>query len=452
MNFGAYLESCIRKRNLSINSLSRECNINRGGLYSVFKQQRKLREDQLFNLIAKIGLTPVETDKLTDLFFQEFYGKEEFEKLTFLMKWMQAPLTMKAPSEDEDEAKVSVVQALQTFLAANSVVTTNFPFSLENVDRLFYNALQQGQISAVTHLVYLDEKDDYKHNYSAIFKSLKYMFLLQFPRYCWRAYNPAKVDTLLPFFAIGDQTAVLFSKSSAVTLKEKSAIQTLLVSAQKQLNHCKTLGQHPMDIMQIKDSYQKRLVRSGRMIEIQSYLCIAPFADRETMQNAVKPDIPNKEALVEIAYSHYQSLFSAMDYMEFTTENGLKEFARTGNIEEIPDLFVNPLDIPHRIRVLKKIVSAVADNHLYILDKNKITIPMGLSIEKAMNKVFFNGFDPSKESFFVSDLFFAELDDLSLVNALTDLTEYWIKSRKVCSKDYSVQFVNNIISGLECLV
>lgn len=77
---------------------------------------------------------------------------------------------------------------------------------------------------------------------------------------------------------------------------------------------------------------------------------------------------------------------------------------------------------------------------------------MGLSIEKAMNKVFFNGFDPSKESFFVSDLFFAELDDLSLVNALTDLTEYWIKSRKVCSKDYSVQFVNNIISGLECLV
>lgn len=83
MKFGEYLEEIIRKRDLSINALSNECKINRGGLYSAFKNQRKLNVNQLFALISKLGLTATEEKELTELYFIDLYGKADYKKNNF---------------------------------------------------------------------------------------------------------------------------------------------------------------------------------------------------------------------------------------------------------------------------------------------------------------------------------------------------------------------------------
>ena len=185
MKFGEYLEELIRKRDLSINALSNECKINRGGLYSVFKNQRKLKSDQLFALISKLGLTATEEKELTELYFIDLYGRADYDKINFLIDQMQNFFTVKDLSTVQSAKNSDVADKLKSFVNENNEVITNFSFSFTQADIIFYNAVKSSKITDFTHILFLDEKDNYRYNYSSVFKSLKYMYLLQFPYYLY---------------------------------------------------------------------------------------------------------------------------------------------------------------------------------------------------------------------------------------------------------------------------
>ncbi len=53
MTFGEYLNECIDKRDIPIAKITRISGINRGKLYNVFYNKRKLSEEELFSLIEK---------------------------------------------------------------------------------------------------------------------------------------------------------------------------------------------------------------------------------------------------------------------------------------------------------------------------------------------------------------------------------------------------------------
>lgn len=451
MEFGEYLENCIRKRDLSINALSRECNVNRGGLYSVFKDQRKLTVSQLHKLISKIGLNPSEENELTELYFSNRYGKQEFEKIKLLMQLIQHFPGLSGKNQSPSALNDKVAVTLKTFVAENQQVISNFPFELEEVDTLFYTAIQEKKLQTFTHILELDEKEDYRHNYTSLFYSLKYMRLLQFPHYCWTPFASDGSGALLPYFALGEHSAVIFCSEIAVCIKDKSTLKALMSKVQTLLATCRRFGTHTQDIMQVKDEYKKGASKSTSAVTIASYPCLAFFVDHEIMQRAVNPNLPNKEALVEIAYSHYQSLYARVQPVVFTTESGLKKFAATGNLAEIFASYVNLIDTDLRVRVLENIAESIKADRFFLLDKNKINIPQGIAIEKYANKIFFNLCDEEVENFAAYDQCAAELDDLSMVNTFAHMADYFISSRRVCSKEYSLQFVNNLIAGLACM-
>lgn len=451
MEFGEYLETCIRKRDLSINALSRECNVNRGGLYSVFKDQRKLTVSQLHKLISKIGLNPSEENELTELYFSNRYGKQEFEKIKLLMQLIQHFPELPGKNLSFSALNDKVATMLKTFVAENQQIVSNFPFELEEVDTLFYTAIQEKKIKTFTHILELDEKNNYRHNYTSLYRSLKYMRLLQFPYYRWTSLASDSSGALLPYFALGENSAVLFCKETAVCIKDKSTLKALMSQAQNLLTNCRRFGTHTQDIMQVKDEYQKGVSKSTSAITIASYPCLAFFVDREIMQRAVNPNLPNKDALVEIAYSHYQSLYARIQPVVFTTEAGLKKFAATGNLAELFSLYVTLLDTELRVQVLENIAESIKADRFFLLDKNKFHIPQGIAIEKYASKIFFNLCDEEVENFAMFDQCAAELDDLSMVNTFAHMADYLISSRRVCSKEYSLQFVDNLIAGLACM-
>lgn len=106
----------------------------------------------------------------------------------------------------------------------------------------------------------------------------------------------------------------------------------------------------------------------------------------------------------------------------------------------------------HRIKILEKILDAIENDTFFLLDKSKITVPPGFILEKYANKAIFYITDDEKEDFASYDNFIAEFKDMSFVKSLNLVADYLVKSRKVCSKEYSLQFVNNIISGLKVLI
>lgn len=446
MYFGEYLEEIIRKRNLSINALSNECKINRGGLYSVFKNQRKLKEDQLFALISKLGLTATEEKDLTELYFIDLYGKADYNKIIFLIKQLANFCIVEEKSTEQNR---DVADILKAFVKGNKKVITNFSFSCAQADQIFYNAVKNGEITEFIHILYFDEKDNYKYNYGSVFKSLKYMYFQQFPYYLYASIGSLEICSVMPYFAVGDRTAILFSKEKAIAIDEADAVKTLDEEANKLMQNGKRFGKSPIDVMQIKDEYQKGRSNNITTVSISSYPCLAPFVDYETMKSAVRPELPNKDMLVELAYSHYSSMFSTMQQIDIVTENGIKKFAETGNLSEISGDFINCVDVEHRIKVLEKVCEAIDKGVFFLLDTNKITISTGFMIEKYANKIIFYLADEEKENFAFYEKFYAEFEDMSFVKAVSLAAEYLIKSRKVCTKEYSMQFVNNIIAGLK---
>lgn len=452
MKFGEYLEELIRKRDLSINALSNECKINRGGLYSVFKNQRKLKSDQLFALISKLGLTAMEEIELMELYFIDLYGRADYDKINFLIDQMQNLFTVEDLSTEQNVKKSDVVDKLKSFVNENNKVITNFSFSFMQADIIFYNAVKCSKITDFTHILFLDEKDNYRYNYGSIFKSLKYMHLLQFPYYLYTSINSLDICSVMPYFAVGDHTAILFSKDKAIVINQPDAVKALADEAHKLMQKSKKFGTHSMDIMQIKDEYQKGLSNNITAVSISSYPCLAQFVDYETMKSAVRPELPNKDMLVELAYSHYSSIYKTMQQFDIVTENGIKRFAETGNFCEIPGDFINCVDVEHRIKILEKVIAAIEKDVFFLLDKNKITIPSGFMVEKYANKTILYFTDEEKENFSSYDKFYAEFEDMSFVKAVNLAAEYLIKSRIVTTKEYSVQFINNIIIGLKTLI
>lgn len=354
--------------------------------------------------------------------------------------------------EKSTEQNTDVTDKLKSFANDNNKVITNFSFSFTQADKLFYNAVKSGKITDFIHILFFDEKDNYKHNYGSVFKSLKYMYFQQFPYYLYTSISSLEICSLMPYFAVGDHTAILFSKDKAIVINEPGAVKMLTDEADKLMQKSKKFGTHSMDIMQIKDEYQKGLSNNITAVSISSYPCLAQFVDYGTMKSAVRPELPNKDMLVELAYSHYSSIYSAMQQIDITTEIGIKRFAETGNFSEISGDFINCVDVEYRIKVLEKVSEAIENDIFFLLDKKKITIPAGFMIEKYANKTIFYLTDEEKESFTLYDKFYAEFEDMSFVKAVSLAADYLIKSRKVCTKEYSVQFVNNLIAGLKTMI
>lgn len=74
MTFGEYLNECVENRGIPVAKITRISGINRGKLYNVFYNKRRLTEEELFALIENAGFSPTESDKLCDLYFSEVYG------------------------------------------------------------------------------------------------------------------------------------------------------------------------------------------------------------------------------------------------------------------------------------------------------------------------------------------------------------------------------------------
>lgn len=69
VEFGKYLEKCLKKHDISLNSAANMLGLNRGDLYHIIDSKRKLKPEAFKNLIESIRFTAEEERKLTKLFF-----------------------------------------------------------------------------------------------------------------------------------------------------------------------------------------------------------------------------------------------------------------------------------------------------------------------------------------------------------------------------------------------
>lgn len=456
MDFGCYLESCIRKKDISINALAKMCGINRGGLYSIFKNERKLKEDKLFELIRIAGLNSTEEKKLVHLFFCDYFGESEFQRIESLLDEIQRvgrdrPIEQQiAPFEKKSTlvGEAEICSALKLLIDTNDTVTTNFSYSCGAIDQLFYSAVCGGALKELRHIITLSEEGDHAHNYKTIFSSFKYMYAQSFPYYQWGSVDKLTRLIAFPNFAIGSQNAVLFDNDWGIFIDDPETVSNLNNKFAPLLKQCQKFGRIAEDDMEVKQLYQDSFSDRGEVISFQSYLCVAPYVDYELIFNIVREQLPQRELLAKIGYEYYKNVFQTVDFLQFATIDGLKRFAETGNVAEVSGALVQPAGIEDRIKILRGISRAAESEHFFIFDDQKFYMPRDFAIEKYTGRLMFGGFDRTVPNFGQRDKFLAELDDISLINTFHHAAEYLIHSRKVHSKDFTLRLIDELLLKL----
>lgn len=460
MKFGEYLEKCIREKNISISSLTKVTGINRGGLYSVFKGERPLKEDKLFALFENVGFSVKEEQTLTELYFSDVFGQSDFNKIKQMIHLIN---NLELPAKEHKEfinsfskkfsltGKEEILSALKYILEeiGNSKVITNYSYEDERTDNLFYGFVKSGNSEQLIHILSFSEKSSELHNINAIFSSLKYMYLNCFPFYKYQT----KSEQIFPYFAVTDKYALLFNDYHAVFIEDPQSVKQILSKAETIASKCDSLGTVTDDVMFIKDMYAKGLSKTednfNDLISYCGYPCVAPFADYDLMYSITREELPEKELLVNIAYDHYQSLYANADFTFLYTLNGLKRFAETGNVYEIPAVYVTNLSKKYRLHVLNQIIEAVKEEKIYLVNDEKFNIPENIEIEDYFSKVIINAFDCSKNNFYSCEKFLSTLNDSDIIHTFKILKEYLIRARMVYPKQYAEIYIKNIIVKLE---
>lgn len=97
-------------------------------------------------------------------------------------------------------------------------------------------------------------------------------------------------------------------------------------------------------------------------LSITEHFYTAPLLDFEILNNNANPMLPNKEQLVQAVINHYNN-FS--DFQCFLTTKGITAFCKNGIIKEIPQSYLNPLNIHDRIKLLEKLLKNIKDADIY---------------------------------------------------------------------------------------
>lgn len=460
MVFGEYLEKCIREKNISISGLTRITGINRGGLYSVFKGERSLKEDKLFAIIENIGFSVKEEQTLTELYFREVFGSVSFDKIKYVINAIEKLSLSECENKETVNifnkkfcliGKEEILSALNYIIdnCGESKIITNFSCENRKIDNLFYSFVKKGNSEKLVHVLSLLERSSELNNLNAIFSSLKYMYLKSFPVCQYENKN----EQIYPYFAVSDKYALLYNDNDGIFIDEANAVNQILTKVKNVASKCSSLGTSTDDIMFVKNLYAKSISKSeensNELINFSGYPCIVLYADYDLMYSITRGDLPQKDYLVNIAYNHYKSLYKDINYTFFFSLDGIDRFVETGNAMEIPETYVTNLSKEYRLKILNAILQDIENEKIYIVNDEKLRIPKNLEIENYFNKVIISMFDCEKSNFFSYDKFISTINDYDIINTFKMLKEYLIRARMVYPKKYAAIYVKNLIVKLE---
>lgn len=458
MTFGEYLKECIDKRDISISNLTKISGINRGKLYYVYDGKRKLTEDELFSLIDKTGFSSAESEKLIDLYFKELYGKIEFSRIKYLENAIQSDNytgeSCEFNSTEHDikgsiENQKQLINSIVYMFYHDREIISNYSFLDKEID----NAVFESVLISQTHLIHImdlstDELGE--ENIERIFASLKYMYNNCFPVSRYTNITQMKYENMFPYYFVGEKYVILYNNSNGIFIDNIDTVKTIRENVYKIASTSTPLGTKPDDIMFVKSMYEKGSKAEGDATTTFTYYpCIAKYVDYDFMHSVTKNEIPEKEMLVNVAYEHYSKFYFEHKFRQITTVTGIEKFAETGCFQEIPAIYVNAASQKQRINILKKLVSAIDNNELFILDEDKVNMNSGMEIENHNKKLIINGYDFEKDNFASNDNFIVSFDDYSITKTFGNFIDYIIHSKKVYSNEYAKRFIESLIVKLE---
>lgn len=199
-------------------------------------------------------------------------------------------------------------------------------------------------------------------------------------------------------------------------------------------------------------SYINRLNNNSVFIEhdLISTPCLLVFTNEEMVRKYAVPTLlANADTVRSILnYMKFIPLKKQMKNMGniYFSKRGIEHFLATGRIDEVPDDYYTPLEIPDRYRLLQSMYKASSSGkyHAVLVNGQKLRIPDNLCTYSMRNgSVFFTYTAPQRNSYTTF-----LITEKSIATAIQDFLNYLPKSNLVYSREETLSYLKKMLDGV----
>lgn len=464
MDFGTYLEECIKKKGIPVGTVATQIGLNRGNLYSVFSGKRKLSEDHLHRIVSLLALSNPETQRLYNKFFELEYGKAEFERARCvfdLLKKMPDYYEAKKPevgavSDLKNLSGESDIVSAANYIIENSVgeISTNYSYESEKLDELFFYFVKQEGFR-FRHLVTLPFGTKGTQDIKNLFSSVRFMYEKCYP-YLMEVPTFRSNSLIFPYFIVSEKYVMVFDADSGTVIESESFARTVLNKINEMFfGKAERTGDVPVSILDLKDVYSKSFLKNDSIrYELGPYPCVAPYGDKQFFfdiaVDSMPPDVKNE--LVNICYDHYQRMTKNSDIVHILSYDAVDLLVERRVVDELPADYCKLINEEQLLNFLQLILKEIQNDKIHILDDRCFRFSKNLFIEINSSFITLNGTDIRDENFMVPQNFYAVITDQSLNAAFRNFFDYLLRSKKTLPKDVAVGYLENRIARVTAMI
>ncbi len=469
-NFGVLLKKFIEEINISVSQFAKTLQFNRGWLYSVFDGTKSLPEEKFQIILAMSCFTQYQKTALREAYYREIYGSAAINRVLYLQSAFRGKSGLVAhakiynytPSKNiESVAGINQLCSVVDYLLRNELefsdshhVYTNFPYSFTEMDDTVYEVMSSsGGKLPLDHIIVFEPGRTDTYNINNIFASLRYIQLRSNPQ-C--LYETGSIDIsgnrLYPCFFVTSSCLFLFDPVTftGLVIADKTAAVSARFYTQRIVSRCKPLAIFSRDEIDLKQIIAKT---NHQNIEISfgNQLCIGVFADEEIADGLLRPDLPAREATIQIALNYYGQYLKANEnnsnvVTSFHSQRSFEEFAKTGIVSEVSNRIVVPASVETRKKILIKMLAGVENGTICtkLVDSTLVDLPDRISIEISKNNACVFGMISDGTDGYFGEYFINITDSMAIAD-FRNYADYILRNGFTLPDEYFKHFLRDLI-------
>lgn len=409
--FSAYLKELVEESGVSHASLARAAGLNRPNFQNILNGSRKPSRKDVNSLLPHLRVNAAQQAKLLELLEGELLGEDVVERRAYVRAMLEqldqafqaTPLSRQVwpavPGSAKDTELISgdaaILNMLAALLAESSrlggklVIFPGFPKNWLQKCLSILCGLDGGklQIAQLVEFWKAPQSEAAAANLNALSDALPMLLSSRLDYGLWYTYT-AHVElphagVLFPCCLLLPQAVFLLHRDGqqAMILRGPEFVRCWQEGAQAMLAGAKPLFNQNMDTLSILNYYNGVDTRPHRFGFLEFQPCLVPYADAEILDRLILPEVPEREQLIE-AILTYGELLRQQSYTGIFYEGGLRLFAETGFIYDLPQNGSIPAPPDIRKTVLERLYQDCADSErvLRIAKPERMHLPQDVVI------------------------------------------------------------------------
>lgn len=437
---------------------------SRAMIYSVLNDEKKLSEEKFQTMLAEIPFSAPQADTLRRLFYADKYPKGVIEKIFCIKNYLSGalpkpagyklPETFSLPSAQtavDGEREICDLAAAMIGDEDCRTIYTNFSYRAANFDGAVYAALCKRKTPvSFQHILCFESSNRSAVNIQNIFESVRYIRLRHPPLYYYVEEIPRRLHVLYPHFLLTDRAVLLFHEKAdiGIYLTDPAIIKEVISAVEQFLPNCKPLARINESVLDLQSDLMKTSEAKVQFC-LSGFVCDLPHAPREYFDALARPDLPNREMLIEIAHKHY-SRYSEFYHNIYIPLRAVETFAREGMTMNFPQNWVVPLPYEYRIGVLKNFRDRLTSKigRVVLLNDSLLQLPdkfWGLDVS-AHNLSFFGSISEDGSQY--AGEFSMFTNNRNIIADFRFYIDYLMRNKLYCSPAYAADYIDAQI--LQC--